>query len=172
MGGIHLLNADCQGISCQCRKCKRSGFDPWVRKIPWKWQATPVVLPGKFHGQRSLAGCSPRGCKESDMTERTCRPWGDSELVSLQPESSQQKRIYVVWTLGLWAGCCHPHTCLPHLPPGGLAPLGQWLFWGPQATWATQPPESPFEGMYSKLPIICVFRNKRTFPTRLLIPLR
>ena len=39
-------------------------------------------------------------------------------------------------------------------------------------TWATQPPESPFEGVYSKLPIICVFRNKRTFPTRLQIPLR
>ena len=31
------------------------GFDPWVRKIPWrrKWQPTPVSLPGKSHGQRS-----------------------------------------------------------------------------------------------------------------------
>ena len=37
---------------------KRSGFNPWVRKIPWrrKWQATPVFLPGEPHGQRSLAG--------------------------------------------------------------------------------------------------------------------
>ena len=35
----------------------------WVRKIPWsrKWQPTPVLLPGKFHGQRNLAGCSPEG---------------------------------------------------------------------------------------------------------------
>ena len=34
---------------------------PWVRKIPWRraWQSTPVFLPGEFHGQRSLAGCSP-----------------------------------------------------------------------------------------------------------------
>ena len=33
-------------------------FDPWVRKIPWrrKWQYTPVFLPGKLHGQRSLTG--------------------------------------------------------------------------------------------------------------------
>ena len=40
----------------QCRKCKRHGFDPWVRKIPWrrKWQLVPLFLPGKFHGQRSL----------------------------------------------------------------------------------------------------------------------
>ena len=39
----------------------RCGFDPWVRKIPWKraWQPTPVFLPGKPHGQRSLAGYSP-----------------------------------------------------------------------------------------------------------------
>ena len=35
-----------------------------------KWQATPVFLPGKPHGQRSLAGYSPWGCKESDMTEQ------------------------------------------------------------------------------------------------------
>ena len=34
-----------------------------------KWQPTPVLLPGKFHGQRSLIGYSPWGCKESDMTE-------------------------------------------------------------------------------------------------------
>ena len=40
-------------------------------KIPWsrKWQLTPVFLPGKSHGQRSLAGYSPWGRKESDMTE-------------------------------------------------------------------------------------------------------
>ena len=39
--------------------------------IPWrrKWQPTPVLLPGKFHGLRSLVGYSPCGHKESDMTE-------------------------------------------------------------------------------------------------------
>ena len=47
--------------TCQCRRHKRCGFYPWVRKNPWrrKWQPTPVFLPGKFHGQRSMVGCSP-----------------------------------------------------------------------------------------------------------------
>ena len=46
--------------------------DPWVGKISWKrkWQPTPVFLPGEFHGQRSLAGYSPWGHKESGMTQR------------------------------------------------------------------------------------------------------
>ena len=50
----------------------RPGFDPWVRKIPWRreWSPTPVFLPGKFHGLRSLVGYSPWGSKESDTTER------------------------------------------------------------------------------------------------------
>ena len=48
-----------------------SGLDPWVGKIPWrrKWQPLPAVLPGELHGQRSLAGYSPWGHKESDTTE-------------------------------------------------------------------------------------------------------
>ena len=47
------------------------GFNPWDGKIPWKrkWQPTPVPLPGKSHGRRSLVGYSPWGLKESDTTE-------------------------------------------------------------------------------------------------------
>ena len=47
-------------------------FDPWAGNIPWRreWQPTPVFLPGEFHGQRSLAGYSLWGHKESDVTER------------------------------------------------------------------------------------------------------
>ena len=58
---------------CQCRRYKRCGFDLWVGKIPWRkaWQLTPVFLPGEPHGRRSLAGDSPYGCKELDMTEAT-----------------------------------------------------------------------------------------------------
>ena len=54
-----------------CRRCKRHEFDPWARKILWRkaWQPTPIFLPGESHGQRSLAGYSPWGCKESDITE-------------------------------------------------------------------------------------------------------
>ena len=57
-------------IFLQCRRC---GFSSWVRKIPRirKWQPILVFLSGKSHGQRILAGYSPWGCKESDMTEAT-----------------------------------------------------------------------------------------------------
>ena len=56
-------------FACWCRRC---GFNPWVGKIPWrrKQQPIPVFLPGKSYGQRSLAGYSPCGHKESDMTEQ------------------------------------------------------------------------------------------------------
>ena len=57
-------------IHLQCRRLKRCGFNPWVRKIPWrrKWQATLVFLLGKSHGQRSLVGYIL--LLESDMAKR------------------------------------------------------------------------------------------------------
>ena len=50
---------------------RETWFDPWVRKIPWrsKWQPSPVLLPGKSHGWKSLVGYSPWGGEESDTTE-------------------------------------------------------------------------------------------------------
>ena len=58
--------------ACQFARHRRLRFNPWVWKVPWrrKRQPTPVFLPGKSHGQRSLAGRSPSGRYESDMTER------------------------------------------------------------------------------------------------------
>ena len=55
-----------------CMQCGRPGFNPWVRKISWrrKWQPTPILLPGKFHGLRSLISYSSWCHKESDTTER------------------------------------------------------------------------------------------------------
>ena len=67
---------------CQLRRCRRHRFDPWVGKIPWsgKWQPTSVFFPAEFHGERSLAGYSPWGCKELVMIEVTaftqCRNYG------------------------------------------------------------------------------------------------
>jgi len=53
-----------------------TGFDPWVKKIPWRreWLPTSIFLSGESSGWRSLAGYSPWGCKESDTTEQlsTC----------------------------------------------------------------------------------------------------
>ena len=68
---LTLENKESFGSPCLDRQCGRPRFNPWVRKIPWrrKWQPTPVFLPGKFHGQKSLVGCSPWSHKESDTTE-------------------------------------------------------------------------------------------------------
>ena len=48
-----------------------SGSTPGWRRFPWRraWLSTPGFLPGKSHGQRSLAGYRPWGRKESDTTE-------------------------------------------------------------------------------------------------------
>ena len=92
VGWCHRLNGhefeqaawvgDGQGglACCSPWGCKQSdmterlnwtGFDPWVRKIPWrrKWQPTPMFLPGKSHGQRSLVGYTLWGHKELNTTE-------------------------------------------------------------------------------------------------------
>ena len=67
----------------------RPRFDPWVGKIPWrrKWQPDPVFLPGKFHGQRSLVGYSPRGCESrtrlNDWT--TTMQWALSDADAISP---------------------------------------------------------------------------------------
>ena len=49
-----------------------SHYDP-VALVTWRrqWQPTPVLLPGKSHGLRSLVGCSPWGRTEMDTTEVT-----------------------------------------------------------------------------------------------------
>ena len=62
----------------ECRRDKRHEFDPWVGKIPWrrKWQPTPVFLPGKSYGQRSLVGYNPWGHK------RVGHDWATKQLSS------------------------------------------------------------------------------------------
>ena len=52
--------------------CKAGDAGELVRKIPWRrtWQLTPVFLPEKCHGQRSLVGYSPWGHTESDTAEQ------------------------------------------------------------------------------------------------------
>ena len=51
-------------------------FHSWLlllfKALNWRrqWHPTPVLLPGKFHGWRSLEGCSSWGHEESDMTEQ------------------------------------------------------------------------------------------------------
>ena len=65
----------------QYRRCR---FDPWVKKISWRrqWKPTPIFLPGKFHGQRSLVGYSPQGCKKVGHNLATKQQQQQSELQS------------------------------------------------------------------------------------------
>ena len=69
MGGVGWFPVCSDGKKI-CLQLRRPGFDPWVRKIPWRreWLPTPVFLSEESLGQRSLADYSPWGHKELDMT--------------------------------------------------------------------------------------------------------
>ena len=66
-------------------RCRRPGFDPWVRKIPRrrKWVPTPLFSSGKSHGQRSLVGYSPWSRKGLDMTESLNNNLGNHDVPKL-----------------------------------------------------------------------------------------
>ena len=65
----------------------RPEFYPWVGKNPWRreWLPTPVFLPGKFHGQRGLAGYSPWTHKEPETTKRLTLSLSWSPLTHTTP---------------------------------------------------------------------------------------
>ena len=67
----------------------KDGFNPWIGKIPWSrnCQSIPVLFPGKPHGQKSLVGYGPWGCKELDMTK-----W-----LSTQPEIPLGHTLFSFW---------------------------------------------------------------------------
>ena len=73
--------------TCQRRRRKRRGFNPWIRKIPCRreWQPTLVFLPGEFHEQKSLAGYCPWGHKELDMTEQQTLSNSTDPKINLEP---------------------------------------------------------------------------------------
>ena len=83
--------------ACQLRRHNRRRFDPWVRKILWnrEWQPTPEFMARKFHGQRSLAGHSPWGCKESDMTEWLSTAHTKGFLKMLTPSLPQNSYVKI-----------------------------------------------------------------------------
>ena len=59
-------------LSDQCKEIEENNRMGKMRDLFWRrqWHPTPVLLPGKSHGQSTLVGCSPWGRTESDMTER------------------------------------------------------------------------------------------------------
>ena len=98
--------------ACQCRRCKRCEFNPWVRKIPWRraWQPTPIFFPGKFHGQRSLLSSSPWGCIESDMSEATYQAHTGQAQACPQVGLLSQPLLYLIlWPRLWWSSWSLPH---------------------------------------------------------------
>ena len=106
--------------TCQHRRHKRCGFDPWVGRIPWrrKWQPTLVFLPGESHGQEP-GGLWSTGSqrirhthkKESDTTERLSmnsqekggrrqgegeelKMWSQLRSFSLIPQGAEEHKMY------------------------------------------------------------------------------
>ena len=83
--------------ACQCRRCKRLRFDPWVGKIPWgrAWQPTLVFLCGESQGQRSLAGYSPWGRRRVRHNSVTKQQWDPIRIVMLHPLIDNSKALNV-----------------------------------------------------------------------------
>ena len=76
--------------ACQCRRLQEMEVQCLGQEEPLKkWQPTPVFLPGKFHGSRSLVSYSSWGCKQSDMTE-----WALWSYLSLLLNFSQLPTSY------------------------------------------------------------------------------
>ena len=101
-------------ICLQCRRRNRShGFDPWVGKIPWrkKGQQTAVFFSGKFHGQRSLVGYGPWGCKRVRHNLAT-KQQQQQNYVFLLPKNST---VYLFMS----QMCCFYLICSIHI----------WPFW-------------------------------------------
>ena len=109
MGGFFTSQGSGKESTCQCRRRRGCGFDPWVGKIPRrrKRQPTPGFLPGESHRQRSLAGYSPWGCKEWDTTEclSTVTDFLNEESPLLRTAAQPQERpTETNWTLGTVMG--------------------------------------------------------------------
>ena len=90
---FHFLWGVVQNI--QASEFQALGLMP-TRHLPWRrqwWHPTPVLLPGKSHGQRSLVGCSPWGGKESDMTE-----WLHFHFYALEKEMATHSSV-LAWRI-------------------------------------------------------------------------
>ena len=72
----------------------------WWRR---QWHSTPVLLPGKSHGRRSLVGCSPWGREESDMTESTGEGNGNPLQCSCLENPTQHRgKGSLILPVGCW----------------------------------------------------------------------
>ena len=126
-----------QELACQCRRHKRFGFDPWVRKILWRraQQPTPLFLPGESYGQKNLAGyvhsvtksrtrlkwLSIQACKKVI----TCYESVDFQMVSEERPKSGiwLTKPSMVWILLIFPASSSTTLPLIHYYGSTLAPL-------------------------------------------------
>ena len=100
-------------------QCRRPGFDPWVRKSPWKrkWQPTPIFLPGKSRVQRNLAGLqSVRRNSTTKMTTDLLFPILTGSPVPLTALTLISLLSFSLLSLNLlYKTLIHPHLSFHHI---------------------------------------------------------
>ena len=89
---LSLLFLVAQESTCQCRRFR---FDPYVRKILWRRKRKPtlIFLPGKSHGQRTLAGYSLWGCKRVRRDSATKQQWQQQQHTLKRKSVSRGSRV-------------------------------------------------------------------------------
>ena len=119
--------------TCQCRKHKKQGFNPWVGKIPWwrKWQPTPVFLSGESPWTEEPGGLRSMGL------QRVKHKWNDLACVRLMEHPPCTPwRLYARWPHGGGAGVLLIHrwgAWGTRAPEGDTA--GKWQPWGVSHGW-------------------------------------
>ena len=137
----------------------RAGFDPWVRKIPWrrKWYPTPVLLPGIFHEWRSLLGYTVHGVAKSqtwlnDFTfffehfsvnesscsvAKSCLTLCDQAPLSFSISHSLLKFMSIELVILTISSSAALFFCLQSFPASGSFPMSQLCESGDQSVGAS-----------------------------------
>ena len=113
-----------------------------------KWQPTPVVLPGKSHGERNLVGDSPRGHREWNMTERLSTHWEmGAEVSNHLSLFSRPVVLDSLWPHGLQHGRSPCPSPSPEVFPSSYS-LHQWCHsaFSSDALFSFCPPSFPASG--------------------------
>ena len=130
--------------TCQCRRHKRSRFDSWVGKIPWRtWQPTSVLLPGESNEQRSLADYSPVQFNSvAQLCLTLCNPM-DCRTPGFPVHQHTPRACSNSGPSSWW---CHPtisfsaipfSSCLQSFPASGSFPRSQFFASGGQSIGAS-----------------------------------
>ena len=120
--------------ACQCRRHRRCGFNPWVRKIPWRraWQPTPLFLSGKSRGQRNLSATVHRVAKSQTQLKQlsmfahahyTCLPksnakfwWGCGIIIGTVLPCSWEYKMVQPFCKTVWQFLTKLNILLPYEP--------------------------------------------------------